>query len=55
MKKLYKKSKGVNLVMIREYVTPDFDVTIYEIEDIITVSGGSGPVDGGLDSDGWFE
>lgn len=29
--------------MIREYVTPDFDVTVYEIEDVITVSiGGSG-------------
>lgn len=23
---------------MREYITPDFDVTIYEIEDVITVS-----------------
>ena len=32
--------------MIREYVTPDFDVTIYEIEDVITLSiGGNDPYD----------
>ncbi len=24
--------------MIREYLTPDFDVTVYEIEDVITLS-----------------
>lgn len=24
---------------MREYLTPDFDVTIYEVEDIITASG----------------
>ena len=23
---------------MREYMTPDFDVTVYEIEDVITVS-----------------
>lgn len=23
---------------MREYITPDFDVTVYEIEDIITLS-----------------
>lgn len=25
--------------MIREYLTPDFDITVYEIEDVITASG----------------
>ena len=34
--------------MIREYLTPDFDVTVYEIEDVITVSF----IDGDLDEDG---
>ena len=24
---------------MKEYITPEFDVTIYEVEDIITVSG----------------
>ena len=24
---------------MREYKTPDFDVTVYEIEDVITLSG----------------
>lgn len=43
--------KGANLAMMREYVTPDFDVTVYEIEDIITVSIGGNDPDGG---DGWY-
>ena len=39
---------------MREYMTPDFDVTVYEIEDVITVS-----VDNILDKDtnngdGWW-
>ena len=25
--------------MAKKYLTPDFDVTIYEVEDIITTSG----------------
>lgn len=37
--------------MTREYMTPDFDVTVYEIEDVITLSIGDGAVDGG--NDGW--
>ncbi len=41
--------------MIREYLTPDFDVTVYEIEDVITVSVGEGELDGGaIEGDGWF-
>lgn len=27
---------------MREYLTPDFDVTVYEVEDIITLSIGDG-------------
>jgi hypothetical protein len=34
--------------MIREYLTPDFDITVYEIEDVIT---GSSPGIGGNDPD----
>lgn len=33
--------------MNNKYVAPDFDVTIFEIEDVITVSIGNGPIDGG--------
>ncbi len=35
-----------------KYITPDFDVTIYEIEDVITLSIGTGNVDGGAGSGG---
>lgn len=31
---------------MREYITPDFDVTIYEIEDVITLSFRDGDLDG---------
>lgn len=34
--------------MIREYLTPDFDITVYEIEDVITASS---PEIGGNDPD----
>lgn len=56
MKYLYKDLKGANRAMIREYVTPDFDVTIYEIEDVITVSGGNGGYEGvgGNGDAGWW-
>lgn len=30
---------------MREYVTPDFDVTVYEIEDVITTSIGTNDPD----------
>jgi len=40
--------------MMREYVTPDFDVTVYEIEDVITVSIGEGGYGDGNGSDGWW-
>lgn len=38
---------------MKQYVTPDFDITIYEIHDVITVSiGGVDPDEG--DADGWW-
>lgn len=37
---------------MKEYLTPDFDVTVYEIEDVITLSIGGADVDG-PDSDWW--
>ncbi len=33
--------------MKQVYSTPDFDVSLYDVEDIITVSVGTGPVEGG--------
>ena len=40
---------------MKEYITPDFDVTIYEIEDVITASA-TNPEIGTTDPDGedWF-
>lgn len=35
------------------YETPDFDVSVYDVEDILTVSVGAGDVEGG--GDGWIE
>lgn len=39
---------------MREYLTPDFDVTVYEIEDVITLSfGPDGSATDGGDT-GWW-
>ncbi len=35
------------------YETPDFDVSVYDVADIITISIGTGPVEGG--DDGWLD
>ncbi len=35
------------------YNAPDFEVTVYEVEDIITISVGTGPVEGG--AGGWLD
>ncbi len=35
------------------YNAPDFEVTVYEVEDIITISVGTGPVEGG--EGGWLD
>lgn len=40
--------------MIREYVTPDFDVTVYEIEDVITVSFGTNDADKEIAGEDWY-
>ena len=50
----YKSLKGATNNMIREYLTPDFDVTVYEIEDVITVSIGDGNPEGGANGNEWF-
>lgn len=39
--------------MKQVYTTPDFDVSLYDVEDIITISVGTGPVEGG--DDGWVD
>lgn len=39
--------------MKQVYGTPDFDVSIYDVEDIITVSVDIGPVEGG--DEGWVD
>ena len=39
--------------MKQVYQTPDFDVSAYELDDIITTSIGTGPVEGG--DSGWVE
>lgn len=31
---------------MREYITPDFDITVFEIEDVITLSIGSNDPNG---------
>ena len=38
--------------MKQVYTTPDFDVSLYDVEDIITISVGAGPVEGG--DQGWM-
>ena len=39
--------------MKQVYPAPAFDVSVYDVDDIITLSIGSGPVDGG--DEGWVE
>lgn len=39
--------------MKQAYTAPEFDVSLYDVEDIITLSIGPGPVEGG--DDGWIE
>lgn len=40
--------------MKQAYQTPDFDVSVYELDDIITLSIGTNPVEGGGDQ-GWYD
>lgn len=39
--------------MERAYIAPDFDVTLYDVEDVLTISVGTDPVEGG--DDGWID
>ena len=41
--------------MERAYIAPDFDVTRYDVEDVLTISVGTGPVEGGNSEDGWMD
>ena len=38
---------------MREYLTPDFDVTVYEVEDIITLSIGTADSDADTGDKWW--
>jgi hypothetical protein len=40
-------------MMKKNYNAPDFEVAEFEVEDIITLSVGTGPVEGG--DDGWTD
>ena len=40
--------------MKQAYTAPEFDVSLYDVGDIITLSVGTGPVEGGGD-DRWME
>lgn len=39
---------------MREYLTPDFDVTVYEVEDIITLSITPGDPDDNGSGEAWW-
>lgn len=39
--------------MKQVYTAPEFDVSVYDVDDIITLSIGTGPVEGG--NEGWVE
>lgn len=39
--------------MKQAYGAPDFDVSVYEVEDIITISVGTGSEEGG--DNGWLD
>lgn len=42
--------------MERAYIAPDFDVTLYDVEDVLTmISVGETPVEGGNSEDGWMD
>lgn len=39
--------------MKKIYTAPDFEISLHEVEDVTTVSVGTGPVEGG--GDGWVD
>ena len=38
---------------MREYITPDFEISAFDAEDVLTISVGTGPVEGG--EGGWLD
>lgn len=45
--------KGEKTNMKQIYNAPDFEISAYALDDVLTVSVGTGPVEGG--NDGWME
>ena len=39
---------------MKQYFTPDFDVTVYEIEDVITLSIGGNDADKPIEGEDWY-
>ena len=39
---------------MKQYFTPDFDVTVYEIEDVITLSFGGNDADKPIEGEDWY-
>ncbi len=39
--------------MKQVYTAPEFEVSLFDVDDVITLSVGTGPIDGG--SDGWMD
>ena len=37
----------------KSYTPPDFEVSAYDLDDVLTISVGTGPVEGG--DDGWLD
>lgn len=41
--------------MKQAYTAPEFDVSLYDVEDIITLSVGTSLEGGNVDGDGWLD
>lgn len=39
--------------MKQVYTAPEFEVSLFDVDDVITLSVGTGPIEGG--NDGWME
>ncbi len=37
----------------KSYTAPDFEISAYDLDDVLTISVGTGPVEGG--DDGWLD
>lgn len=38
---------------MQKYAAPDFEISVFELDDVLTISVGTGPIDGG--DDGWVD